>query len=185
MRTTKLVNVAKNLTLALACSLCLTGFLPGAATALPYQVSADGDEVTDQGTGLIWRRCVEGMSWDGATCIGTPGDYTHGQAPQQAVAQAAATGKGWRLPNSKELAGIDDIFKTPPVIDPATFPANPPGWYWSVSPNVGYKNYETYVDFVAEYFNFSYAWYVNYLNDSVHGYNHGLTKYVRLVRNGQ
>jgi hypothetical protein len=47
---------------------CLMGIMPASASAQPYVISVDGDEVTDQQTGLIWRRCAEGMHWNGATC---------------------------------------------------------------------------------------------------------------------
>lgn len=185
MRTSKIANVAITVTLPLLCLFCLNGILPGMANARPHQIAADGTEVTDQGSGLIWRRCIEGMSWDGVTCTGTPEGYTHSQAPKQAAAQAAATGKGWRLPNHRELSSISDSLKQPPAVDPATFPAAPTGWFWSVSPNVGYKNYAWYLDFVKEYANLGYDWYVHNLNDSVYGYNRDLTKYIRLVRDGQ
>lgn len=181
MKTRNRATVAATVTLFLVWALALTWFLPAPATALPFEVSADGTEVTDLGSGLVWRRCVEGMHWDGATCAGTPEGYSHGQAPQQAAAQWAATGLGWRLPTAKELDTLDAICPQP-AGEPAIFPATPEGWYWSVSPNTGYLNYELYLDFVKDYYNLGYAWYVNFLNDSVHGYNRGLTKYVRLVR---
>lgn len=32
----------------------------------------NGTEVTDQRTGLIWKRCSEGQGWSGSTCTGLP-----------------------------------------------------------------------------------------------------------------
>jgi Protein of unknown function (DUF1566). len=33
-----------------------------------YAISSDGQEVTDSTSHLTWRRCAEGMRWDGKTC---------------------------------------------------------------------------------------------------------------------
>jgi hypothetical protein len=185
MRITKPADFTRTVSLVLACLLCLVWFRPGVAGARPYLISADGAEVTDQRSGLIWRRCVEGMNWDGATCTGNPGDYTHGQALQQAAAQAAATGKGWRLPNTRELSNLGDIIGDLPAADPSTFPTTPTGWFWSDSANTGYLNYAWYLDLLTGYLNLGYDWYTLLINDSVHGYNRNLSKYVRLVRDGR
>ena len=91
---------------ALATGVCPPRILSGVASAQPYVISTDGTEVTDQKTGLIWRRCAEGMSWDGLTCAGTVGTYSHEAALQRATSHANNTGITWRLPNIKELAGL-------------------------------------------------------------------------------
>jgi len=90
-----------------------------------YTASADGQEVTDSQTGLIWRRCAEGMNWDGSTCAGAATPFTHEAALQRATAQAASSGKAWRLPNVKELSSIVDKSRSYPAIDPTAFPATP------------------------------------------------------------
>ena len=81
---------------------CLLGTLPFAVSSHPYVVSRDGAEVTDQQTGLIWQRCSEGMYWNGATCTGVAGTYTHAAALQCAV----NAGPAWRVPNQEELLSI-------------------------------------------------------------------------------
>ncbi|MEQ1636285.1 MAG: DUF1566 domain-containing protein [Methylococcales bacterium] len=106
------------------------------ADAAPYTLSADGQEVTDTQTGLIWRRCAEGMSWNGTLCIGTATTYTHEQALQQAATVATATGIAWRLPNVKELVSIVDFSRISPAIDPAAFPNTLMDVFWSSSPEV-------------------------------------------------
>ena len=52
----------KTARLAILCFLCLQCLMPAAASSQPFAISADGNEVTDQKTGLIWRRCSEGLS---------------------------------------------------------------------------------------------------------------------------
>lgn len=99
-----------------------------------YTVSTDGQEVTDNQTKLIWRRCAEGMNWDGSTCAGIPGTFTYEIALQRATAQTSSTGIAWRLPNIKELASINDKGYSNPSIDPTAFPATPASWFWSASP---------------------------------------------------
>jgi hypothetical protein len=135
-----------------------------------YTVSADGQEVTDNQTKLIWRRCAEGMVYSGGTCTGTASTFTHQAALQRAAAQASSAGIAWRLPNVKELSSIADKSLVYPAIDSTAFPATPPLWFWSSSPLVGYSNYAWYV-----YFNVGY----------VYGYLRDDSGYVRLVRAGQ
>ena len=137
----------------------------------PFTVSADGAEVSDGRTGLIWRRCAEGMVASGGTCTGTASTFTHEQALARARDQATSTSVAWRLPNVKELASIVDRSKSNPAIDTVAFPATPVNVFWSSSPVVG----------VA-----LYAWYVYFYDGSV-DYNviRGGALPVRLVRAGQ
>jgi hypothetical protein len=130
--------------------ICLLGIMP-VATSASYTYSTDGTEVTDQKTGLVWRRCAEGMTWDGVTttCTGTPSIFTHEEALQRAMAQANSSGVTWRLPNVKELASITDKSVSSPAIDSTAFPATPTGIFWSSSPFVSVTGYASVVDFNA------------------------------------
>ncbi|MFZ5549526.1 MAG: DUF1566 domain-containing protein [Pseudomonadota bacterium] len=84
---------------------------------------AEGAEVKDKSTGLVWRRCAEGQAWTGSTCSGTPATFlTVGDAVERAKAQAAATGQGWRAPNVKELSSLVDTRTRFPAIDRTVFP---------------------------------------------------------------
>lgn len=157
--------------LATLCFLCLPGLMPIEASAQPFVVSADGSEVTDQKTGLIWRRCSEGMSWNGASCAGTASAFTHEAALQYAASQASSAGIAWRLPNIKELVSIADKSYNNPAIDQTAFPATPTNYFWSASP----KPYAGLS---------SYAWYVNFYNGNVNGGYRIDSHSVRLVRNG-
>ena len=79
--------------------------------------SADGSEVRDTSASaqLVWRRCVEGMSWDGTTCVGVAIRFTQQQALQHAQKLTAMTGLGWRVPSVKEQNGlVQREIETPP-----------------------------------------------------------------------
>ncbi len=145
--------------------------LVGSAQAVgPYTYSTDGAEVTDTKTGLVWRRCAEGMSWSGSTCTGSAASYTHSDALLRAASEATASGKAWRLPNVKELESIVDASRSGPAIDIAAFPATPSSWFWSSSPVAGYSGD---------------AWGVGFGNGYVgYDYRDGNLA-VRLVRSGQ
>jgi hypothetical protein len=139
----------------LACTAAHAALAPNAA----------GDEITDSKTGLIWKRCPEGMVWSVNTCTGTAATYTHEQALARATAQAGTA--GWRLPNVKELSSIVDASRASPAIDTAAFPATPSNWFWTSSPYAGLSDYAWFV-----YFDFGY----------VYNYNRYNTSHVRLVR---
>ncbi len=141
--------------------------LAGSAQAA---LSANGDEVTDTSTGLIWRRCAQGQAWTGSTCSGTPTLYTWDQAVAAAQAQALSTGVAWRLPNVKELNSIVSLVRTYPAIDAVAFPATQSTTHWTSTPYAGYADY---------------AWVVNFIYGFVtSGYRYG-NYAVRLVRAGQ
>jgi hypothetical protein len=149
---------------------CLLGILPVAVSAQPFVVSTDGSEVTDQHTGLIWKRCSEGMNWNGTTCAGTVSSFTHEAALTQATSQATSTGVAWRLPNVKELSSISDKTVLNPAIDSTAFPATQPSWFWSSTPDAGSPNQALGVHFYTG------------------GFGPGVrtsSGYVRLVRAGQ
>jgi Protein of unknown function (DUF1566) len=149
---------------------CLLLPISMGAFAAPFTVSADGQEVTDTKTGLVWRRCAEGMTAIGGTCTGTASTFTHEAALTRASTQATANSVAWRLPNVKELSSIADKSRSNPAIDTAAFPATPANLFWSSSPYVGYADV---------------AWVVVFYDGYVSGGYRNLTLYVRLVRAGQ
>ncbi len=128
-----------------------------------YSYSPDGSEVTDSQTGLVWRRCAEGMAWSGSTCTGSTSTYTHEQALARAKTQT-----GWRLPNVKELGSIVDRSRSYPAIDVAAFPATSSTLFWSSSPVAGYAG--------------GGAWYVVLDDGRVDGSDRNGSGAVRLVR---
>jgi hypothetical protein len=148
-----------------------------------YIVSADGQEVTDRQTSLIWRRCAEGMNWNGSTCAGVASAFTHEAALQRAAAQASSTGIAWRLPNVKELASIADKSLSNPAIDPTAFPATPAtlvNWFWSAS--AAAVDGSPYAAPCGLY-GIACAWYVDFNNFNANGGPRSVSGYARLVRN--
>lgn len=100
-----------------------------ACPVTPGRFIANGAEVADSQTGLVWARCSVGQTWNGAQCIGQPTLVYH----EEAMKLAQAT-PGWRLPNVKELASLVDRRCESPSIDTAAFPGFPTHGgqsYWS------------------------------------------------------
>lgn len=114
----------------LACTMALSSQATFAAGSYTY--SANGGEVTDTTTGLIWQRCSVGQIWAGNTCTGMAASYTH-----QGALSYAASQNGWRLPNVKELSSLVDSSGVSPPIDIAAFPNTPSYFFWTASPFVG------------------------------------------------
>jgi hypothetical protein len=134
-----------------------------------FAVSSDGQEVTDSTTRLTWRRCVEGMRWDGKTCSGKPVKFTYAGAKKAAEA-AKEAGKAWRIPAREELVALfDRNLRKKPRIDAQAFPKTPSGAFWA-SRQGSDDNLN--------------AWLVNFGSGKVRG-NTGLAKFpLRLVRAG-
>lgn len=98
-----------------------------------YELLAEGTEVLDRATGLIWQRCSLGQTWDGSGCAGAAATYTW----QEALAQADGH---WRVPNVKELRSLIE-YACVPTINGTIFPDVPvtQSWqpaihYWTASP---------------------------------------------------
>ncbi len=101
------------------------------ALMVRYSISSDYQEVTDNKTGLIWRRCAEGMVASVSGCSGTAATYTWSNAMIQAKNQAILSGKAWRVPNLNEIKSIVDLTQTNPTIDHIAFPSTPGQNFWS------------------------------------------------------
>ncbi len=145
---------------------------PGAATncspnvpqdRTPAQLVVNADDtVTDQTTGLTWRRCAEGMIYAGGRCssISTYNTYSWSQA--LAVPELLGNA-GWRVPNVKELESLVDRSCANPAISGGSFPDQPAVDFWSSTP----------------------GWAVSFNDGSVlSGQTYSAAKAVRLVKDG-
>jgi len=128
-----------------------------------YTYNPAGDEVTDSVTGLIWKRCAEGMSYSSGTCTGTARTFNW----EGALAHAA-TQSGWRMPNLKELSSLVETACYDMAINQTAFPASPSD-AWSASPLAAGSDSALVVNF--------------YLGRNLRDYKDGNgTNSVRLVR---
>jgi len=128
-----------------------------------YAISVDGTEVTDNQTGLVWKRCVEGMYWDAAnaTCSGTATTFAWDDALIQTASQS-----GWRLPNIKELRSLVEPACYGNAINEVVFPMAQSGT-WSSSPNTEFS---------------SRAWHCNFSTNDVHWASKTNAYVIRLVK---
>ena len=138
--------------------------------------------VTDNKTGLMWKKCSEGQTWDNNTnsCNGTAASYVWKSALQQAQSLNTKGGfaayTDWRVPNISELESIVEKQCYQPAINLNIFPnvsfSESQFWSSSPAPTLGNGNYG--------------AWLVNFVYGGDEGLNkndYGLS--VRLVRSGQ
>ncbi len=148
-------------------------------------------------SGLVWKRCSEGQSWNGTTCTGmttakpwndwmvdympkpfadlghwwTPsGGYTPPAMPDLATVPNRLRTGAWRLPYTKELHQLTIDCSVGPAINSVVFPDTSTSFFWSGSPNTGSSDY---------------AWRVYIYRGSVYFNRRYLSYCVRLVRGGQ
>lgn len=93
--------------------------------------------VIDTKTGLIWKRCVEGQTWNGSSCAGSEKEFSFQEAINYASSQ-----KNWHLPTLEELQTISDgMLKADPGLKRIVFPDAPTGAFWTSSQSEKYSNY--------------------------------------------
>ncbi|MBM3273123.1 DUF1566 domain-containing protein [Candidatus Kaiserbacteria bacterium] len=134
-----------------------------------YVVNAAQGTVLDIQTGLIWKRCAEGLS--GGDCdrgIARTLNWSH--ALRQSVGSSYAGYKDWRVPNLKELKSLVEVACVGPAINAAMFPNTPADWTWSSSPNA---------------YHVGGSWSVSFHSGYSESHNRGNGFVVRLVRGGQ
>lgn len=107
-------------------------------------ISADGAYVLDLRGKLIWPRCVEGMRWNGKTCIGLRMLFTYADAVEIATTRSQSDGLRWRLPRVTELRHLVDKKGTPPGLNPVLFPNSPTDLYWTSTPTIRHSEGNQY-----------------------------------------
>ena len=142
------------------------------------------DTITDTKTGLMWKRCSEGL--EGVNCEkGKAERYNYDDAVKRFKNVEYAGYKDWRLPTVDELKTLVYCSKgvknkddgecndgsEMPTINQQAFPNTMKLAYWSGSPYAGYSDYAWLVSF-------------NYGNSYTFNRSHFLYA-VRLVRGGQ
>jgi Protein of unknown function (DUF1566) len=115
-----------------------------AASASDFVISEDGAFVVDIQTELAWSRCIEGMQWNGKTCIGTPRLSTYVEALAIARERTKLDGLQWRVPRVKELQHLLNKKAHEKRKPEELFPATPLGWHWTGSANVDTKSVNQY-----------------------------------------
>lgn len=111
-----------------ACNANITLTRPDSRYEVVTGTTVAGSEVKDKTTGLVWQRCVVGMSWNGTTCTGSATGQTWKDAldaARTATATTATPVTSWRLPNVKEVLSLIDRACTSPPINSTWFPATP------------------------------------------------------------
>jgi hypothetical protein len=126
--------LAPHRTLALARRLAAFSLLAAVAVASHgkdrFTVSADGMEVLDSTTNLVWRRCAEGLS--GPTCTGKLSRFKYAAAKAGAERVAKSDAKAWRIPSKDELVSLlDKTVKKKPLINILAFPKTPSDLFWA------------------------------------------------------
>jgi hypothetical protein len=94
-----------------------------------FEIQPGGDTVLHEPTGLIWKRCVEGRSWDGAECTGQAEGYDW----LEALAAADAQGD-WRVPNMRELLSLVEYCARFPAVNSDIFSMTGVDSVWTSTP---------------------------------------------------
>jgi hypothetical protein len=134
------------LTSSMALGLCRPDSIPASTPTDRFLDNGNGT-VTDLRTRLVWKRCAEGQAWNGATCVGTAGEYTWQDALQRADTHIFAGNDDWRVPDVKELSSIVERQCEYPAINSEVFPATPDSTFWTSSTRVDDATFACVVEF--------------------------------------
>ncbi|KAA3639931.1 MAG: DUF1566 domain-containing protein [Proteobacteria bacterium] len=133
------------------------------------EVVSGNHVVTDNKTGLMWKKCSEGLT-DANCSTGSITTHTWQQALDLASTTEFAGFSDWRLPNIEELRSIAAINCYEPSNNETVFPNTSSNLFWSSSPVVN---------------NDIEAWVVNFNFGNDGDENRVNSHHVRLVRSGQ
>ena len=147
----------------LVLALAGVSFMSAAQAEGRFVISADGKEVTDTQTKLVWQRCAVGQNWDGKVCAGKPTKISLAKAKEMGAAMTPA----WHLPTKEEMVSVVDKSQKKVKIDATAFPGAPGVIFWATQAGS------------TDNLN---AWLVNFKSGRVVANTHKATYAVRLVR---
>ena len=136
--------------------------------------------IIHKATGLMWKKCSEGITGDNCEIIDeSVASYSWQDAFKQAKLVNEMGGfagyNDWRLPNIKELASIVEEQCYQPSINEKIFPNTFADFYWSSTPDMFPED------------NGGYAWAFSFENGEMHAVRKSISSryptYLRLVRN--
>jgi Protein of unknown function (DUF1566) len=138
-----------------------------------YAYNSDGT-VTDPRTGLVWKRCAEGTTWNGQSCSPNGTEMNWVEAMKAARASRFLGHSDWRLPTRTELQAVAGHYEqcksndwkkgqyaASSAIAHAADKDKSPGWFWSSSPDPGNNNFASGVSFRSGYLSGSYRHFRN------------------------
>ncbi len=128
---------------------------------LPDEYDTPNALTLDNKTGLIWKRCAEGQTWNGQSCTGSAREFNRREAADYAARQG-----GWRMPTLKELSSLLDVTLDRPLLDELAFPNTNAKLFWSSS--LSEHNQGT--------------WSVSFFSGDIHDYGIDVPGAIRLVR---
>jgi len=91
-------------------------------------IASTNGGVIDKQTGLKWKRCLVGQTFEEGYCQGSPTLFRIGEVLEymrDLKLASAQNNNGWRLPNIKELASIVERGCVDPAINLKIFPTTP------------------------------------------------------------
>jgi hypothetical protein len=108
-----------------------------------FSIGGTGSEPTviDLYSGLEWRRCSPGQTWDGSTCTGPHGSWSWSSAKTQCTDSWGGY-SDWRVAEVDEYDSLFDFSTAFPVLDETSFPGLSPWggtktWFWSQTQEAG------------------------------------------------
>jgi len=142
----------------------------GSYSAYMPSYTDNGDfTVTDNRTGLMWKKCSKGQTND-STCTGAASTNIWSAVLTQCTSLTNPGGyTDWRLPNVRELMSIVDYSVGSPSIYAAHFPNTVASYYW------------TSTSYVSDP---SAAWRVLFSYGQVSNFSKTTNHYVRCIRGG-
>ncbi len=109
--------------------------IPNTTNDAEYEIRPNG-EILHLPSNLIFKRCTEGQTWDGAECLGEPTPFSWQDALNHVQSSDYNDSRGWRLPNIKELLMIVERACVRPSINLTMFPNTSPDDFWTSSPSI-------------------------------------------------